>query len=88
MTRKRFVKFCMANGYSRNAANNIAKEVNSKGKSYAEVYAAVKKLSVALGPALSETVERVNKAFTKITNALSAGLAAFTKEYAAAMMEE
>lgn len=91
MTRKRFVKLCMANGYGRNAANRIAEEVRAKGRTYAEGDAAlraVKKLQVTLGPALAETVERCNKAIRAIVQGVIAGAAAFSKEFSATMSEE
>lgn len=91
MTRKRFVKLCMANGYSRNAANRIAAKVPDSGKSYAEAYKAllaVKRLSVTLGPALSETMKRATEVIAKMTKAISEGVAAFSKAYSAAMTRE
>ena len=93
MTRKRFVKLCMANGYSRNSANRIAEGVRAKGRTYAEGAAAVralKKLEVSLSPALAETIERATKAINKMAKAVSAGVAAFSKAYRSAMdaMEE
>lgn len=92
MTRKRFVKLAMANGYSRNAANNIAKAIPASGKSYAEVYAtleAVKKLEAILtSPALSELVEKFAKAVNKMAKAIREGAAAFSSAYSAAMTEE
>lgn len=91
MTRKRFVKLCMANGYGRNAANLIAKGFNAKGKTYAEAYQvtiAVKKLCDRIIPVIGETVERVNKAISKVAKAASAAAAAFTEAFQAAMTEE
>ena len=91
MTRKRFVKLCMANGYSRNAANRIAEKVSNEGKTYADAYkaaAAVTKLVVALTPALSEAVENFTKAVSKMARAFAEGAAAFTKSFQAAMAEE
>lgn len=91
MTRKRFVKLCMANGYSRNSANRIADAVVADGKTYAEVYkalSAVKKLTAAIVPAVSETVQRIIEVFGKMMNAVSAGAAAFSKAFSAAMTEE
>ena len=91
MTRKRFVKLAMANGYSRNSANRIAEKVPTSGKTYADAYTAllaVKKLWAALVPAMTETVERLTKAFSKVAKALSEGVSAFSKAYSAAMTEE
>ena len=38
MTRKKFVKMCIALGFSRNAANNIAYACRAAGESYGEYY--------------------------------------------------
>lgn len=38
MTRKRFVKLLMADGYSRNKANSIARETSAEGVSYSIKY--------------------------------------------------
>lgn len=38
MTRKRFVKLLMAEGYSRNKANSIARETSTEGWSYSLKY--------------------------------------------------
>lgn len=91
MTRKRFVKLAMSNGYSRNSANRIADAVVADGKTYAEVYkvlSTVKKLTAAIVPAVSETVQRIIEVFGKMMNAVSEGAAAFSKAFKAAMAEE
>lgn len=91
MTRKRFVKLCMANGYSRNAANRIAEEISAKGKTYAETYkgiVAINTLSKWFGREFRDTVDRLSKSFGKLTKALSEGVAAFSKAVSAAMTEE
>ncbi len=44
MTRKRFVKLLMAEGYSRNGANKVAGATIRGGYSYAEGYAIVTKM--------------------------------------------
>lgn len=91
MTRKRFVKLCMANGYGRNAANRIADAVVADGKTYAEVYkalSAVKKLTATIIPAISEAVERFTKAASKMATSLGKAADAFTKAFQAAMAEE
>lgn len=91
MTRKRFVKLAMANGYSRNSANRIAEKVPTSGKTYAEAHKAllaVKELTAAFTPALSEAVERFTQAVSKMAKAFSEGAAAFSKAYSAAMTEE
>lgn len=41
MSKKRFVKLLMAQGYSRNEALNIARMSNALGKSYREAFAQV-----------------------------------------------
>lgn len=91
MTRKRFVKLAMANGYSRNSANRIAGAVVADGKTYAEVYKALlafKKLTATITPALSEAVERFTKAASKIATSLGKAAAAFTKAFQDSMAEE
>ena len=91
MTRKRFVKLAMATGYSRNSANRIADAVVADGKTYAEVYKAllaVKKLTVAFIPALSEAVERFTKAASKMAISIGKASAAFAKAFQDSMAEE
>ena len=91
MTRKRFVKLCMAQGYSRNTANEIAAEYNAKGKTYADGYAEFeqcKKLLDMLVPALVKTMERVTKTIGKMAQAIGEGVAAFSNAFQAAMDSE
>ena len=81
----------MANGYSRNSANRIADAVVADGKTYAEVYKALralKKLTVTITPALSEAVKRLTQAVGRMAKALNQGAAAFSKAFSAAMTEE
>lgn len=88
MTRKRFVKLAMANGYSRNSANRIAEQVNSAGKSYADAYkalAAVKKLAVTLSPALSEAMAKATEAMGRFAKAIGEAIPAFAKAFSATM---
>lgn len=91
MTRKRFVKLCMSQGYSRNAANQIAMKANSEGKKYDEAYETVlasMDLMDALIPSLSKAIEQATKVIKKMATAISEGVAAFSKAFSAAMTEE
>lgn len=75
MTRKRFVKLMMAEGYSRNSANALARQVVKEGISYHKGYRAVtawsrltKKLKEALVP-FTEAVRKIGQAFAEVSRA-------------------
>ena len=75
MTRKRFVKLMMAEGYSRNSANALAWQVAKKGISYQKGYQAAtawsrltKKLKEALVP-VTEAARKMSQAFAEVLRA-------------------
>lgn len=88
MTRKRFTKLLMAQGYSRNKANRIAEEISANGKTYAEVYAAFLEFSERFAVGMSDIVERVSKTIAKTAQALGEAIAAFSKAYHERMAAE
>lgn len=67
MTRKRFVKLCMARGHSRNEANLIAEAVVRAGATYENGYFAVR-----LDDGDSEAVEALHEACIKIVRGIKA----------------
>lgn len=75
MTRKKFVKLLMAEGYSRNSANLLARQVVAKGVSYQKGYQAAtavsriaKKFREALGP-ICEAAKKVGESFAAVLRA-------------------
>lgn len=92
MTRKRFVKLLMADGYSRNQANKIAIDARNCGMEYKTAYKAesavmaaqldLKNIDLsAMCDAIRNIVESVQKAASAIVKAA----AAFAKTYREAM---
>ena len=76
MTRKKFVKLLMAEGYSRNCANLMARKVAAQGVSYQKAYDAltgmcrlVKKLGKAFVP-VREAAIKIGKAFAEVVRAV------------------
>ena len=76
MTRKKFVKLMMAEGYSRNVANVLARNAAAKGVSYQKAYDAatgmsrlVKKLKEALVP-VREAAMKMGEAFANVLRAV------------------
>lgn len=88
MTRKRFVKLLMADGYSRNGANNIARGVAEKGETFARAYAAeqaLKKLVDAIDfERMGATIARWAKALGEVTAAVARAAADVTEKMRAA----
>ena len=78
MTRKRFVKLMMADGYSRNDALEIARRVQGDG-SYAQTYTALHLLKTT--PSLQETVDRLVEHCTCAMRAFVDALGAFTQTF-------
>lgn len=75
MTRKRFVKLMMAEGYSRNTANLMAWKAAAQGVSYQKTYDAatgmsrlIKKLKKALVP-VCEAAIKMGQAFAEVLRA-------------------
>ena len=88
MTRKRFKKLLMAQGYSRNEVSQIAEEISANGKTYAEGYAAFNAFTELFTAGLSDIVERISKTITKTAQALGEAVAAFSKAYHERMAAE
>ena len=85
MTRKRFVKLLMAQGYSRNEANLYATRARVLGHSYETAYYLINIKSVHI---TGEAVRNAMQTITKIMNAVGAGVTAFSRAYTEAMQAE
>lgn len=88
MTRKRFVKLLMADGYSRNSANNIAAAARNDGMKYSAAYsaekatkAALKKLSCAAISTICDAIPALVDAVQKVACAAAEAVEAFTKAF-------
>ena len=90
MTRKRFVKLLMAEGYSRNSANEIADEALEDGFSYAEAYGYVIRLLPlmdALAGPLADAVTKATESIGRVAKAVSDAAIAAAKAFTAAMSQ-
>lgn len=90
MTRKRFVKLLMAEGYSRNGANEIADEVLEDGFSYAEGYEYVMRMLTLVQEtlqALSDEVHRSVEIIGRFAGAACDAVSAAVKAFSAAMSQ-
>ena len=88
MTRKRFIKLLMAEGYSRNEANQIAEDVRADGLTYAEGFDQVTRMLPVIQEALQrmmEAVQPVVDAIWKVSCALSEAVKAFAETFQAEM---
>lgn len=85
MTRKRFTKLLMAQGYSRNEANLYATRARVLGHSYETAYYLINFKSVHI---IGEAVRNAMQTISKIVNAVGAGVTAFSSAYADAMKEQ
>ncbi len=85
MTRKRFVKLLMAQGYSRNDAREVAMSVIARKKSYADAYREIEEVSTFFLPSLADTLERTVAAFSRLANAFGVAANAFVDAFHAAM---
>ena len=83
MTRKRFVKLLMSQGYSRNEAQELARDAVASGMSYESAYTAARALEYEILPSLSEAVA----SFTDVVLKLGAALAAATSAFVAAFQD-
>ena len=83
MTRKRFVKLCMARGYSRNEAQELALNARQKGHSYAEALGIIDASRVAL-PQLEESLAGVIADIGRVVAAAAEGVAAALEAFSAA----
>lgn len=87
MTKKRYIKLLMAQGRSRNYANERAQEVANAGGScsYEEAYALSYALDrtnwISAAHQLGDVIESITASMIKVVNAVSAGIAAFGKAF-------
>ena len=88
MTRKRFVKLLMADGYSRNQANTIAASAQRVGLTYSNAYRAESNTLDALAKikdiditALCDAIRNIAEAATKVASAIAKAAAAFAETY-------
>lgn len=90
MTRKKFIKLLMSQGYDRNGAYAMAELVRAKNLPYATGYNAVmcgKLLVNDIFPKIEEIIRPVVEAVQKIAQACAAGIEAFGEAYREAMSE-
>lgn len=91
MTRKRFVKLMMAEGYDRNGANSLAQCIVAGGDTYKAEYAKhveVQRMLLKCGTSvdgLAEAITAIADAARRWSNAIAEGFAAFSAAYTAAM---
>ena len=86
MTRKRYIKLLMAEGWSRNTATAFAEQVQAEGKSYAEDYADHVRLFRRIDfDALCAAMENVKETIQRVGRALHHAIDAFGKAYTEAM---
>lgn len=94
MTRKRFVKLLMANGYSRNMAQFIAQLEAGLGNSYKEAFGKYKRDGSAalmndfLSPEIYSVINDVAESFGRIARAACAAAEAFVDAFVNALTEE
>ena len=88
MTRKRFVKLLMADGYSRNEANTAAAYARNSGIKYSTAYPAVSaaqplriKFDDATIEAVCYAVRSVADMAIKVASAMAKAVAAFAEVY-------
>lgn len=87
MTRKRFVKLLMAQGYSRNSANATARITQASGRTYQETYNVLTAFS-RLSKALTDAVEPIVDNFKRMARAFQAGAEAFGTKFREALARE
>lgn len=84
MTRKRYTKLLMAQGWSRNSANELAEYARKKGISY---QAAIDKFPFSperiaeLSTQLCDSLHSIGDALKRFVDAFSAGLGAFVEKF-------
>jgi hypothetical protein len=88
MTRKRFVKLLMSEGYSRNEANSIAADARIRGLAYSTAYKAVQvthdagiNLTDIDIDAVCDAIRKVAEAAMKIASALANAFCAFSETF-------
>jgi hypothetical protein len=90
MTRKKFIKLLMSQGYDRNGAYAMAELVRAKNLPYATGYTAatcIKSIAADMIPKIEEIIRPVVEAVQKIAQACAAGIEAFGRAYREAMSE-
>lgn len=94
MTRKRFVKLLMANGYSRNMAQFIAQLEAGLGNSYKEAFGKYKRDGSAalmndfLSPEIYSVINDVAESFGRIARAACAAAEAFVDAFVNALSSD
>lgn len=78
MTRKRFIKLMMADGYSRNEAMEVAQQVQGVG-SYVQTYLALHVLKTV--PSLQAQIEQLAETCGRVIRAFADALGAFTRTF-------
>lgn len=84
MTRKRFVKLLMAQGYSRNAANFCAAAVVADGGSYREEWQCIEEGHREF-EAIVQPPAKLREAVERFGNAIVEGIGAFVRAFGAAL---
>ena len=92
MTRKRFIKLLMAQGYSRNEADCLAWQAITSAYSYEEAYTLVTIKTIVIPKLTTEQmqdiVQQISKAACRIYEAVFDGVTAFCKAYSERMAAE
>ena len=93
MTRKRFTKLLMAQGYSRNEANSTADLAIALKPSYEAAYTAITTRELVLPRqidtrALEAALRQIGDTAWRICEAFTAGMQAFCKAYSERMAAE
>lgn len=88
MTRKRFVKLLMADGYSRNEANTLAADARSCGLKYSNAYKAESAISAAKlnlkdidFSAICDAIRNLVEFAVDIASAIAKAATAFAETY-------
>ena len=82
MTRKRFIKLLMAEGFSRNDAHGYAYLINARGKPYAVAYSEVREVCKC-----KRTFGNFSETWMYIANRLLEGLTAIVETASEALAE-
>lgn len=88
MTRKRFVKLLMADGYSKNKANELAAGVRSCGMKYSNAYMAESTMRGAIikfnnidFTAVCDAIRKIAEAAINVASAIAEAATAFAETY-------
>lgn len=90
MTRKRFIKLMMSQGYDRNKANELAEYVQKNNITYQNGYkvaSEIKRIADDMIPKLAEIMQPIIETVTRFVRACAEGVAAFATAYSNAMSE-